>query len=57
MLPFTGDEKGKIRLIAKGNRMTMIAQSIDQDGIEFNPGDEVVVVKVRDSVAEVVKPI
>lgn len=57
LIPFTGAEKGKISLVAKGNRLQLVARSLDHEAAEpFRPGDEVVVVRMSGSIAEVVKP-
>jgi len=57
LIPFEGGEKGKISLVAKGHRVQLIARSFEEEELEpFKPGDEVVVVKMSGSVAEVVKP-
>lgn len=56
-VPFVAGERGKVRLISKGKEVVLIARSLDdRDRIEFEPGDEVVVVRLQGSVAEVVKP-
>ena len=57
LIPFEGDEKGKISLIAKGQHLQLVARSFEEDELEpFKPGEEVVVVKMAGSIAEVVKP-
>ena len=57
LLPFEGSEKGKISLIVKGQRMDLIARSLDDELLEsFKPNDEVVVIRMNGSIAEVVKP-
>lgn len=57
LVPFEGGRKGKISLVARGNRLQLVARSLDEDSPEaFRPGDEVVVVRMSGSVAEVVKP-
>ncbi|QXD14107.1 hypothetical protein GQ464_011620 [Rhodocaloribacter litoris] len=57
LLPFQGAEKGKIALVARGHRLQLVARALDNETAEtFRPGDEVVVVRLRDNVAEVVKP-
>lgn len=56
-LPFTGAERGKILVEAKGQRLQLLARSLDTEADElFDPGDEVVVVRMDGRVAEVVKP-
>ena len=54
-LPFTGDEKGKISLVAKDTRLFLVARALD-DEAAFEAGDEVVVVRMDGSIAEVVRP-
>ncbi len=57
LLPFSGDEKGKISLVVKGNELRLIARSLDDASTEsFEAGDEIVVVRSHNGVAEVVKP-
>lgn len=57
MLPFSPGEHGKIRLVSKGRQVTMVASSLDDDSDEdYNEGDSVVVVGLKGSVAEVIKP-
>ncbi|MFK7848549.1 MAG: hypothetical protein AB8G77_24900 [Rhodothermales bacterium] len=57
LLPFTGSEKGKISLIVKGNEVRLIARSLDDSTQEaFEQGDEIVVVRSENGIAEVVKP-
>ena len=57
LIPFSPGEKGKIRLISKGRQVALIALPLEEDAeIEFNRGDDVVVVGLKGSVAEVVKP-
>jgi hypothetical protein len=56
-VPFVTGERGKINLVSKGKHVALIARSFDdRQEIAFEPGDEVVVVKVEGSVAAVVKP-
>ncbi len=55
-LPFEGDGLGKVRLVARGNRVQLRARSFEAADGPFAPGDEVVVVRMDGSVAEVVKP-
>ena len=57
LLPFEGEKKGKISLVAGGQRLQLVARGFGGETAEvFNPGDEVVVVRMEGSVAEVVKP-
>ncbi|MFT5142365.1 MAG: hypothetical protein ACI80V_001030 [Rhodothermales bacterium] len=57
ILPFTGDDRGKITLEIKGQRLQLPARSLDLETLEsFAPGDEVVVVRMDGRIAEVVKP-
>lgn len=57
ILPFTGPERGRILLEARGQRVQLTAKSLDAEGDDpFSPGDEVVVVRMDGRVAEVVKP-
>jgi len=56
-VPFETGERGKVQLVSKGKQVTLIARSLDdQNELEFKPGDEVVVVRLDGTVAEVVKP-
>ena len=56
-VPFGAGERGKVRLVSKGKQVVLIARSLDDsDKIEFKPGEEVVVVRLDGSIAEVVKP-
>ena len=57
LIPFSGEERGKISLIVKGNEVRLLARSLDETSEEeFAPGDEVVVVRTEKGVIEVVKP-
>ena len=57
LVPFTGDRRGKISLVSRGQRLQLIARAFENQTIDsFNPGDDVVVIRVDGSVAEVVKP-
>ena len=58
LIPFTGNERGKITVVVKGNQLRLTARSLDDTTNEaFNPGDEVVIVGTGDSaVVDVVKP-
>ncbi len=57
LIPFEGGEKGKITLISKGKRLQLVARSFDDESLStFEPGEEVVVVRMAGAVAEVVKP-
>ena len=56
-VPFGAGDHGKVRLVSKGKQIVLIARSLDDSNkIEFKPGEEVVVVRLDGSVAEVVKP-
>lgn len=56
LIPFEGESRGKIALVAKGNRLQLLARAFEgQDG-NFEQGDEVVVIKQTGNVVEVVKP-
>lgn len=58
LIPFTGTEKGKIKLEAKGQRLQLMARPFGEEpGETFKPGDEVVVIRMKKGVAEVVKPV
>lgn len=57
LIPFSAGERGKISLIVKGNQVRLIARPLDDNSDEeFAPGEEVVVVRTENGVAEVVKP-
>ena len=57
LIPFQGEERGKISLVVKGSRLNLIARSFEGDTTEvFNPGDEIVVVRTEKGIVEVVKP-
>jgi hypothetical protein len=56
ILPFDGTDQGKITLITKGQRLQLVARSFAEADETFQPGDEVVVVRVDGRIAEVVKP-
>ncbi len=57
LIPFDSKDKGKISLEAKGQRLQLVARAYgDEAGESFKPGDEVVVVRMHGSVAEVLKP-
>ena len=56
IIPFEGENKGKISLVSKGQRLQLVARSFEEFEETFAPGDEVVVVRVDGAVAEVVKP-
>ncbi len=57
MLPFEGGERGKITLEVRGQRVQLLARSLDGERLEqFGEGEEVVVVRMKGRVAEVVKP-
>lgn len=57
LVPFKGDRRGKISVVARGHRLQLIARAFENQTIDsFSPGDEVVVVRVDGSTVEVVKP-
>lgn len=56
ILPFDGTDQGKITLVSKGQRLQLVARSFAEADESFQPGDEVVVVRVDGRIAEVVKP-
>ncbi len=56
IIPFDSDDHGKISLISKGQRLQLVARAFEGANETFEPGDEVVVVRVDGRVAEVVKP-
>lgn len=57
VLPFEGEKKGKISLVAGGQRLQLVARGFGGVSDEtFRSGDEVVVVRMEGAVAEVVKP-
>lgn len=56
LIPFEGGQRGKISLIAGGSRMNLVAASFEEAEETFGQGDEVVVVRMQGSVAEIVKP-
>ncbi len=56
IIPFDSDDQGKISLISKGQRLQLVARAFEGTDETFEPGDEVVVVRVDGRVAEVVKP-
>jgi len=57
LLPFETGEKGKISVIAKGQRLQLIARPVEGNQEEnFDKGDEIVIVRMEGSIAEVVKP-
>lgn len=57
LLPFDGDEKGKITVVARGQRHQLVARSVVETKSErFNKGDEIVIVNIDGRVVEVVKP-
>lgn len=57
LLPFRAKEKGKISVVAKGQRLQLTARPLDDESAEaFQRGDDVVIVRMSGSVAEVVKP-
>ena len=57
LVPFKGESRGKIRLTARGQSLHLVARAFENQTIDaFNPGDDVVVIRVDGSVVEVVKP-
>ncbi len=57
LLPFDGAAKGKISVVAKGQRLQLVARSLDETTKEsFDKGEEIVIVRMNGSIAEVVKP-
>lgn len=56
VIPFGPTDKGKIVLRSKGQRLQLIARAFEEAEDSFEPGDEVVVVRVDGGIAEVVKP-
>lgn len=58
LLPFEGVQPGKILLDVKGHRLQLRARAFggDEAAEPFQPGEEVVVVRMDGSIAEVVKP-
>lgn len=57
LLPFEGDHKGKISVVAGGQRLQVMARSFGGGEQElFRKGEEVVVVRMNGAIAEVVKP-
>ncbi|MDX1547473.1 MAG: hypothetical protein R3247_10820 [Rhodothermales bacterium] len=56
ILPFDRADRGKISVVSKGQRLQLPARSFEGADGAFQPGDEVVVVRVEGRVAEVVKP-
>ena len=57
VIPFEGSSRGKITLVTKGHRRQLLARAFDEESAEaFQPGEEIVVVRMHGSVAEVVKP-
>jgi membrane protein implicated in regulation of membrane protease activity len=57
LVPFSSGERGKISLVVRGNQVRLIARALDDlSEEEFAPGEEVVVVRTENGVAEVVKP-
>ncbi len=57
LLPFGPEDRGKIVVEAKGQRLQLTAKSIAEDPDEqFEPGEEIVVVRIHGDVAEVIKP-
>jgi len=56
-LPFAAREKGKIAVISKGQRLQLLARPLDDETKEaFQKGEDVVIIRMNGSIAEVVKP-
>lgn len=58
LLPFQGDRKGKISVVAGGQRLQLVARGFEGQASHetFQSGDEVVVVRMDGAIAEVIKP-
>jgi membrane protein implicated in regulation of membrane protease activity len=56
LIPFDGTQRGKVALVARGSRLNLVASSFEQAPVDFERGDEVVIVRFTGSTAEVVKP-
>lgn len=56
IIPFDNTDQGKISLVSKGQRLQLVARAFEEEDETFEPGDEVVVIRVNGRVAEVVKP-
>lgn len=57
LVPFDGEQKGKISLVARGHRLHIMARAFENQTLDtFVPGDDVVVVRFDGAIAEVVKP-
>ncbi len=57
LLPFEGDENGKILLKAGGKKMQVTARLFESGEAEaVRPGDQVVVIRMDGRIAEVVRP-
>ncbi len=57
LIPFKGNRRGKISLVTRGQSLHLVARAFENQTMDaFNPGDEVVVIRVNGSVVEVVKP-
>jgi len=56
IVPFSGSERGKIKLQAKGQEALLMANSADSDDTHFEVGEDVVVVELDGSTAKVIKP-
>ncbi len=56
IIPFDNTDQGKITLVSKGQRLQLVARAFEEEDEVFEPGDEVVVVRVDGRVVEVVKP-
>lgn len=57
VVPFSSSDRGRISLVARGNRVMLSARSLDDEAARpFEAGEEVVVVRLNGNVAEVVRP-
>lgn len=57
LIPFKGNRRGKISLVTRGQSLHLVARAFENQTMDaFNPGDEVVVIRINGSVVEVVKP-
>ncbi len=56
LIPFGSDDLGKVELISRGRRVQLRACAYENVEENFATGDEVVVMHVKDAVAQVLKP-
>ncbi len=57
LLPFGAKDRGKITVVSKGRKLQLIARPLDDESTEaFSQGEEVVIVRIDGTIAEVVKP-